>query len=267
MIMGSADIASFERARYRWRKSSILILFLCLICGMASAQRKIPPQAGKMVHDEAGILQPNTVRALENFIAQQTDTTSNQIGVYIIPSLEGEILEDYAVRVFKEWGLGQKGRDNGVLLLIAINDRQVKIEVGYGLEGALTDLTASRIIRNEIAPRFRQNQYDDGVTAAVLAINQAIKGEYTNDGATERRPQGKRKSPLFTLLMIVLIIIFLSRRGGGGGGGRGGYWRGGWVGPMIGGGGFGSRGGSWGGGGGNFGGGGFSGGGGASGSW
>ncbi len=266
MIMGRADVARLVSVRFRRPNSLPYILFFCLICGLATAQRKIAPQAGKMVHDEAGILQPNTVRALENFIAQQTDTTSNQIGVYIIPSLEGEILEDYAVRVFKDWGLGQKGRDNGVLLLIAVNDRQVKIEVGYGLEGALTDLTASRIIRNEIAPRFRQNQYDDGVTAAVLAINQAIKGEYTNDGATDTRPQGKGKSPLFTLLMIVLIIIFLSRRGGGGGGRGGGYRRGAWFGPMIGGGGFGSGGGSWGGGG-NFGGGGFSGGGGASGSW
>lgn len=267
MMMARADVARVEiRWCYRWRNTLLPFFLFCLIIGQVAAQRKIAPQAGKMVHDEAGILQAATVQTLENFIAQQTDTTSNQIGVYIIPSLDGEILEDYAVRVFKEWGLGQKGRDNGVLLLIAVNDRQVKIEVGYGLEGALTDLTASRIIRNEIAPRFRQGQYDDGVKAAVLAINQAIKGEYTNDGATEKRPQRKGKSPLFTLLMIVLIIIFLSRRGGGGGGRRGGYWRGGWIGPMIGGGGFGSGGGSWGGGG-NFGGGGFSGGGGASGSW
>jgi Beta-propeller domains of methanol dehydrogenase type len=264
--MGLADVVTLEHNQYRRHRAWFSIVLLCLVCSLANGQRKIPPQAGKMVHDEAQILQPNTVRALENFIAQQTDSTSNQIGIYIIKSLEGEIVEDYAVRVLKEWGLGQKDKNNGVLLLIALEDREVRIEVGYGLEGALTDLTASRIIRNEIAPRFRQGNYDDGVMAAVYAINQAIKGEYTNDGSAKRAPEGSGRSPLFTLLIIVLIIVFLSRRGGGGGGG---YRRGPWIGPMIGGGGFGgfgSGGGSWGGGG-NFGGGGFSGGGGASGSW
>ncbi len=226
------------------------------------AQRPIPEQGGKWVHDEAGVLSPATEQVLEAFIQRQTDSTSNQIGIYVINSLEGEDIDDYAVRVFTKWTPGQKERDNGVLLLIAITERKVRIEVGYGLEGALTDLESSQIIRNEIGPRFRAGAYDDGVKAAVLAINEAIKGEYVNDNPTSRRQRGKR-SPIFTILLVLAVIIFLSRRGGGGGGG---YWssRGGWIGPMIGGGGFGSGGGgSWG----NFGGGGMSGGGGSSGSW
>ncbi len=226
------------------------------------AQAPIPAQAGHWVHDDAGILSSATEQVLEQFIQRQMDSTSNQIGVLIIPSLMGEDIEGYAVRAFKEWQPGQKGKDNGVLLVIAVDDRRMRIEAGYGLEGALTDLESNKIIRNEIAPRFRANAYDEGVKAAVLAISEAIHGEYVNDNPTSRREGGKR-SPVLTILIILAVVFFLSRRGGGGGGG---YWsgRGGWMGPMIGGGGFGSGGGgSWG----SFGGGGMSGGGGSSGSW
>lgn len=237
-----------------------IILFLFATVGL-QAQRAIPEQAGHWVHDEAGVLSSATKQVLEAFIQRHMDSTSNQIGVLVVRSLEGEDIEGYAVRVFQNWQVGQKGRDNGVLLVIATEDRKVRIEVGYGLEGALTDLESNRIIRNEIAPRFRAGAYDDGVKAAVLAISEAIRGEYVNDNPTARRT-GKKRSPVLTVLIILAVIFFLSRRGGGGGGG---YWsgRGGWMGPMIGGGGFGGGGGGWG----SFGGGGMSGGGGSSGSW
>jgi uncharacterized protein len=243
----------------KFRLLAALLVFATL--GL-HAQAPIPAQGGHWVHDEAGILSSATEQVLEAFIQRHMDSTSNQIGVLIIPSLMGEDIEGYAVRAFKEWQPGQKGRDNGVLLVIAVEDRRMRIEVGYGLEGALTDLESNQIIRNEIAPRFRANAYDDGVKAAVLAISEAINGEYVNDNPTSRRRSSKR-SPVFTILIILAVIFFLSRRGGGGGGG---YWsgRGGWMGPMIGGGGFGSGGGGgWG----SFGGGGMSGGGGSSGSW
>ena len=162
-----------------------------------------------------------------------------------------------------EWKLGQEKKDNGVLLLIAIKERRTRIEVGKGLEGALTDVASSRINRNEIKPYFARGDFDNGVKVGVLSIIKAIKGEYKNDEPPKRK--GKKNSSLLTILIVLAIIFLVSRRRGGGGGG---YWPsgGGWIGPM---GGFGSSSGSWGGGdsGGEFGGGGDFGGGGSSDSW
>jgi uncharacterized protein len=242
----------------------LLIVVTILVVAMPATGRDIPKFTGHWVVDETGKLSAQTIHELEGFLKFQRDSTSNQIAVYMINSLEGDDVDDYAVRVFQEWKLGQAGKDNGVLLLISLEDRLVRIEVGRGLEGVLTDLQSSRINRNELAPRFRQQDYDNGVKAAVIAITQVIKGEYTNDDPSPRRRSGKGKSPIFTVLMILALIIFMSRRRGGGGGG---YWSsgGGWMGP-IGGGGFGGGsggGGSWS----DFGGGGISGGGGSSDSW
>jgi uncharacterized protein len=243
-------------------------LWVCLLAlpiGVYAQRGEIPPHNGHWVRDEAGILSQQTVQNLEQFLKQDRDSTSNQIQVYIIKSLEGDDIDDYAVRVFETWKLGQKGKDNGVLYLIAIDDRKFRIEVGDGLEGVLTDLQASRINRDRVAPHFRQGDFDGGVVAGVNAIRETIRGEYVND--SPRKQQGKRRrgNSLYTILAVLGVIIFLSRRRGGGGGGGGGYWsRGGWIVPGAG---FGSSSGSWGGGGSDFGGGGFSSGGGSSDSW
>lgn len=246
-----------------YRKAFWIFLFICLPI-VSMAQRNIPEHGAVWVHDEAKVLSPQTIQQLERVLKQDRDSTSNQIAVYIIPSLEGEEIDDYTFRVFEKWKLGQKGKDNGVLFLIAIQDRKMRIESGMGLEGVLTDLQSSRINRNEVAPHFRNGDYEKGVVAGVIAIMQTIKGEYVNDNPQPQKKKRKNKS-IFTVLLTLAVIIFLSRRRGGGGGG--GYWSsgGGWIGP-IGGGGFGSSGGSWGSGG-DFGGGGFSGGGGSSDSW
>lgn len=243
----------------------LLLLLLLLHPYLSEAQRNIPAHKGTWVQDEAGILSSQTVQQLQHALQEHSDSTSNQIAVLIIKSLDGDDIDDFGVRVFKAWKLGQQGKDNGVLLVVAIDDRKVRIEVGYGLEGSLTDLQANRIIRNEMAPRFRNNDYDGGIKASVIAILQSVQGEYTNDAPRAQRGK-KQRSPLMTVLIMLAVIIFLSRRNGGGG--RGGKYSsrgGGWI-PMAGLGGFGSSGGgSWGGG--SFGGGGFSGGGGSSGSW
>jgi len=242
----------------------LLIVFTFLSLGIHATGRNIPKFEGHWVIDETGKLSPQTIQELEGFLKFQRDSTSNQIAVYMINSLEGDDVDDYTFRVFKEWKIGQAGKDNGVLLLISLGDRAVRIEVGRGLEGVLTDLHSSRINRNELAPRFRQGDYDNGVKAAIIAITQVIKGEYTNDDPTPRRRSGKGKSPIFTVLMILALIIFMSRRRGGGG--SGGYWAAGGLMGGMGSGGFGGGsggGGSWG----DFGGGGISGGGGSSDSW
>jgi uncharacterized protein len=215
----------------------------------------VPDHGGVWVHDQANILSASTKAQLEAVLKAERDSTSNQIALLIVPSLEGDDIDSYGIRVAEAWKLGTKDNDNGVLLLIALKDRKVRIDVGQGLEGVLTDAMSSRINRNEIAPRFRQGDYDGGVKAGVVAIIQTIKGQYVNTDPPQRKRGGR--SPWLTVIFIILLLIIMSRKKGGGG--IGGYWA---AGTLLGGG---FRGGndSWGsgsdyGGGGSFGGGGSS---------
>lgn len=242
------------------------LVFFSLTC---QAQKKIPPLDNRRVHDdEAHILSPHTVQQLEIQLKQYEDSTSNQIAILIVSSLEGDPIEDYAIRVAhgdtknEGWKLGQADKDNGVLLLISVEDRKMRIEVGYGLEGVLTDATTNQIIRNELAPNFRRGDYDAGVLLTINSIVRAIGGEYKSDG-TSNKKRGERGGSLITLLIIFGVIILISRIRGGNSRGSGGWSSGsGWYG-----GGFGRGSGGGGGFGGFSGGGGGFGGGGSSGSW
>jgi uncharacterized protein len=242
----------------------ILLALLLFFSICAYSQPDVPAHGGFWVHDQANVLSAQSKQKLESILQAERDSTSNQIAVLIIPSLENGSLEEFSLRVAEEWKLGKAQKDNGVLLLIAIQDRLMRIETGYGLEGSLTDAISSRIIRNEIAPHFRTGDYEAGVEAGVMAILRAISGEYRNDDPTPEKRHAK-KFPLSTIIIIIIIIILASRRGRGGRGG--GHWSAGrgWIGPI------GGMGGSWGSGGGfgggSFGGGGGFGGGGSSGSW
>ncbi|MEP2773286.1 MAG: TPM domain-containing protein [Fulvivirga sp.] len=155
----------------------LFLISLLLVSLVSQAQLQVPYLSGRVV-DEAGVLSEGTIQQLETSLKAHEDSTSNQIVVLTISSLEDEILEEYSLKVAETWAIGQKGIDNGVLLLIAIEDRKMRVEVGYGLEGDLTDALANRIIRNEIAPNFRQGDYDQGITEGVNAIINAISGSY-----------------------------------------------------------------------------------------
>lgn len=250
----------------------LLVFIFLLISFSGFSQLAIPELWGTRVHDEAKVLSQGFVTQLEQLLKAQEDSTSNQIAVLIVPSLENEAIEDYTLRVSEAWKLGQENKDNGVLLFIAVNDRKVRIEVGEGLEGPLPDAICNQIIRNELAPYFRQDNYEGGVLASVNAIIKAIAGEYHADAQKSGKRRGKGSLIPFIVVVVVLILSSVMRGGGRKGGGRnGGGWsgRGGWFGPAILGSGLGGGGGGWsGGGGGGFsgGGGGFSGGG-SSGSW
>ena len=172
---------------------------LLLLVGAASA-RDVPPLTGRVV-DLADVLSPATEAALTARLQAHEDSTSNQIVVLTIPSLDGEVLETYATEVFRTWGLGQADRDNGVLLLVAVEERELRIEVGYGLEGALTDATSGSIIRYEIVPRFRDGDFDGGVLAGVDAILAAVSGEYQARGLME----SAREVPFWQRLLFALI--------------------------------------------------------------
>jgi len=253
------------------------LLVLLLSLGLAARAQDIPPvpRPARLVNDLAGIMQPQEVEALEQKLVAYDDSTSSQIAVVTVPTLGGSDIADYAQKLYETWGIGRKGQNNGVLILVAVQERQARIQPGYGLEGAIPDALAKRIISNTIVPAFQQKQYYAGIDRAADQLIALANGEYKADPADAQRRRGSRdrsgSGAGFWIIIGALVLIFILRsRGGGGRGGRGG----GFVPPIIfgdfsggrgvfGGGGFG------GGGGGGFGGfgGGSSGGGGASGSW
>ena len=223
-------------------------------------------------------MQPQEVSALEQKLVAYNDSTTSQIAVVTVPTLDGNDIADYAQKLYQSWGIGSKNNNNGILVLVAIKERQARIQTGYGLEGAVPDALAKRIISNTLVPAFRQNQYYAGLDRATDQLIALAKGEYKADPAQTQRSRGRHdrtgSGAGFWIIIGILVIVFLlrSRGGGGGRGGRGGLG-GGFMPPIIFGDFSGGRGvfggGGGGGGGGGFGGfgGGSSGGGGASGSW
>ncbi|EKF75696.1 hypothetical protein A11A3_02467 [Alcanivorax hongdengensis A-11-3] len=231
------------------------LLLLLVAAAQAWAAPTFPELSGRVV-DQAKLMNASQQQALSAKLARAEKGTSNQLVVVTLADLQGYDIADYGYQLGRHWGIGSKEHDNGVLLIVAPSERKVRIEVGYGLEGTLTDALSSVIIQREILPAFKQGQFYNGIDAGTTAILQAIKGEYKG-----RQPSHHKASPLTSLIIFaVLIVVTVLLTFGGMGGGRGG--RGGMFMP-IGGGGFGGGGfggGGFGGGGGGFGGGGASGG-------
>ena len=245
----------------------------------------IPPVPKEYFNDYAHVVSATTASDLNRQLEEFERKTSSQILVVIYPKMQSDSsIEDYTVRVAQSWGVGQKGKDNGAVLFVFIQDRKMYLQVGYGLEGALPDALAKRIIENDIKPHFRNGDYDGGLRAGVTAILQATQGEYKGTGRTVADSSRSKEAPVSPLVIgaiIVIVMMFLIGRiltysAGGTVYGRAGRTvRYGGMGPIFwggfGGGGFGGGGGGGGGGfssGGGFsGGGGSFGGGGAGGSW
>ena len=160
-----------------WFRFIVLGAFLGGLGPALVAQQAVPALTGRVV-DRADLLSDHAEAALTALLAEHEAETGNQVAVLAVPSLEGEPVESFAVRVATAWGLGTAARDNGVLLLVAVSDRALRIEVGRGLEEALPDVLAGRIIRNEIVPRFREGDYEAGVLAGVDAVLSALDGTY-----------------------------------------------------------------------------------------
>ncbi|HEY5974328.1 MAG TPA: TPM domain-containing protein [Geobacteraceae bacterium] len=163
----------------------------------------VPPLTGH-VNDTARLLSPAAAQALERQLADFERSDSTQVVLLTIPSLAGEVLEQYSIRVAEAWRIGHQGQDNGAILLIARAEKKIRIEVGRGLEGKLTDLVSGRIIRSEITPRFKQGDFDGGVAAGLSAIMAVVKGEYRAAPAIARHG-GKNASPLYGLLLFLLV--------------------------------------------------------------
>ncbi|MFH1856283.1 MAG: TPM domain-containing protein [Candidatus Omnitrophota bacterium] len=254
-------------------KIFVLAALIFLFTGTLSAQENFPQYTG-YVNDFSGVLSAPDKIKLENLLFRLEQKTTAQVAVVSIDTVNPLDIESYAVQLFEQWGIGQKGKDNGVLLLVAVKDKNLRIEVGYGLEGAIPDALANRIIADIIVPSFKQGNYSKGITDGVFAVTKLVADEYNvpsselgEDLSAVVVPQQTAASSglriLFTLFLFILVFSMRSgllwffiltphshhRRGG--------YWYGG-----------GSRGssGGFGGGFGGFGGG-MSGGGGASGGW
>jgi uncharacterized protein len=168
-----------------------------LLSAVTAAALEVPFLSGR-VTDNAEVLNDATRRTLTDRLKAHEDRTGDQIVVLTVPSLEGESIEEYAVRVFEAWKLGRKGKDNGVLVIVAPKDRRMRIEVGYGLEGTLTDLAAGRIIRNVMTPRFKAGDYNAGIDAGVQAILDLLeKGEApAGDSGAGTRVKTSRGLPI-----------------------------------------------------------------------
>lgn len=190
----------------RIRKYVLLIIVLLIFPAQLPAL-EAPPLTGQ-VNDLARMLSPESLQRLEQKLAAFERETSNQVVVLTIPSLQGDDIDQFSIRVAEAWKVGQKGRDNGVLLVIAQAERKVRIEVGMGLQGVLPDITAGQIIRDVMRPYLKSGNYDQGISAGVDSIIAATKSEFK--GTTQAAPQHSvRKSfpSFFTMLLGAVVAI------------------------------------------------------------
>jgi len=194
--------------RGRTRQQTVSFALACVLASALTSLSfalDVPPLTGRVV-DLAHVLPPNTVESLTARLKAHEETTSNQVTVLVLPSLEGEPLESYSHRVATTWKLGQKGTDNGVLLLVAMKERKIRIEVGYGLEGALTDARSAQIIRGEIVPRFRAGDAPGGVAAGVDAILKTIEGTYQ---ASDKSAPGLDSDAVGQVVVAVIVGLII----------------------------------------------------------
>ncbi len=193
----------------------LLPFCLVLLAGLiARAAEVLPPKPAKYFNDHAGIVSPETARRLDEQLRQFERETSNQIVVAIFRKMETESsVQDYTWRIAESWAVGQKEKDNGAVLFVFTEPRKMFIQTGYGLEGALPDITCKQIIENELRPAFQAGDFDRGLTAAVDAMIRATRGEYRGSGrvAGDRTNTGSPGLALVPLFFILALLFFSAR--------------------------------------------------------
>ena len=263
---GHAERFILRRARF--------IVLATLLAATSALALEVPPAPTQWFTDRAGLIDAAAAEALNRKLAAFEQQSGAQFIIYIFPALEGESIEDFTIRCAERWKVGQKKYDNGLILFVFVAEKKVRVEVGYGLEGSITDAISSRVIREGIAPNFQKGDYAGGLNAAADMIIQRItKGElpvapHRPGGAQGGAPGGIDAFALIIIILIFLFVILPMLRRGAGRGGCGGcmpifFFPGGGGGITYGGGGFSGGGGGFGGfsgGGGSFGGGGATGG-------
>jgi uncharacterized protein len=197
----------------RSSKIFLVVLYAVFFAAEPVQALDVPALKGR-VNDYAHILSPSTITQMENALSYFEQQESTQLVVLTIPTLSGDNLEDFSMRVAETWKIGQKKLDNGAILLIAKQERKLRIEVGYGLEGKLTDLVSARIIRDVIVPQFKNGNFDQGILNGVTAMMAAVKGEFKATTILQRNnPHKTDPADLIGPLIAFLGIIgaFLHR--------------------------------------------------------
>ena len=202
---------------HRFLSGFFLSASLFLLSTASVFASDIPRRPEGYVSDYAGMFSDSTRARLEQELRDFEEKTSNQVLVATFPSLQGEVLENYSIRLAEAWKPGQKGKDNGAILLVFKEDRKIRIEVGYGLEGVLTDARCKLIVENEIAPRFRAGDYEGGIERGVTAILSAIRGEYQSSPVSSQKGWSSFRPTLFASFFIsqlfpkaLLWVLFLA---------------------------------------------------------
>ena len=186
----------------------LALVLLAALAAAAAAALPIPPPPDHRINDFAGVLPAGERERLEDKLRSWERESSNQIVVAIFRSLEGGHLEDYSIRLAQAWRIGQKSLDNGVIFLVFVDDKKMRLEVGYGLESKLTDALSSQILRQVVAPRFREGKIGEGIAAGLDAIEQVIAGTYQAAPGGQAHPAQGRSPFALVLLAIVVIGIF-----------------------------------------------------------
>jgi uncharacterized protein len=191
----------------------ITALLLVISLSNSALALEVPPKPLGRISDYTDTLSTSQIRELDAILEKFEQDTTNQIAVVLIPTLEGDNLEDYSIRLAEKWKIGQEGKDNGVIVLIIKQDRKIRIEVGYGLEGVLPDSLAGDIIRNTLAPYFRRNDFSGGIEKAIQRIISATKGEYKAPDSQKRPIPRDELVDLIKILLCFLVLFFIVIRG------------------------------------------------------
>ena len=188
-------------------KKILFLLFLIAVFPFIVPAQEIPDLKVR-INDYADMFSEDTEKALDQKLADLEKTDSTQIAVLSVNSLEGNPIEEFSIKTAEKWKIGQKGKDNGIILLFSKTDRKIRIEVGYGLEDKLTDLTAGRIIDNEITPMFKAGKYDEGLNKGIDSIISAVKGTYASDNSEEIE---SKNSPIMIVIILFVVIFILGK--------------------------------------------------------
>jgi uncharacterized protein len=191
---------------------NIIVIFILSISTFAYATEVIPPAPENHFNDYAHVVSTATANKLNDELENFERETSNQIVVAVYPKMQSDSsIEDYTVRVAQKWGVGNKIKKNGAVLFVFVDDRKMFIQVGYGLEDTLTDATTKDIVEDRIKPRFKNNDYDGGLTAGVESMIAATRGEYKGTGATVEDSKQQKGFGISGVVVVIVILILISR--------------------------------------------------------
>lgn len=204
----------------KMKLKQIALLFYFIMVTLTVVGQDFPAAPKALVSDFTNTLSTQEINSLESKLLAFEDSTSIQLAIVLVNSTDGYDVADYAVRLAKEWGIGQQKYNNGLILLAAIGDRAVTIQTGYGIEGALPDAIAYRIIEDDIKPFFKKSEYYQGLNAATNAIFSYTKGEYKADSKNRGTKSNGGLGGIVVIVIIIIVIAFISKGGGNNRGGR-----------------------------------------------